>query len=191
MGGAIGMASEPGLGTTVTFDLPMERLDPAALPRRAAGAGAPRARERGRTPTVAEAEARRTLVLVVDDNPLNQRVLCSQLDVVGYASEAASTGVEGLERWRSGRFALVLCDCHMPVMDGYELARRIRHAEAEAGLKRTPIVACTANAMRGEDAVCRAAGMDDYLCKPIELADLDAMLARWLPIPERAGAALP
>jgi PAS domain S-box-containing protein len=191
MGGEVEMTSQPGAGTVVTLLLPMKRLDPGALPRRNGGGIQARLRERRPAPTATAAQTEGTLVLIVDDNPLNQLVLASQLEMLGYASEAASTGVEGLERWRTGRFALVLCDCHMPVMDGYELARRIRRAEAEQHLARTPIVACTANALRGEDATCRAAGMDDYLCKPIDLTELDTKLVRWLPIPETAGAAAP
>jgi PAS domain S-box-containing protein len=183
MGGTIELTGRPGAGTTATLTLPMARLDASALPSRAAGSLEARLRTRRPAPTVAEAQAAGTLVLVVDDNPLNQLVIRSQLEALGYASEAAATGAEGLERWRSGRYALVLADCNMPVMDGYELARRVRKAEVDGKLRRTPIVACTANALRGEDATCRAAGMDDYLCKPIELAALEGKLARWLPAP--------
>jgi two-component system sensor histidine kinase EvgS len=181
MGGSVDMTSRPGAGTTATLTLPMARLGADALPSAPRDDFAARLRARRPAPGIAEALAAGTLVLVVDDNPLNQLVMRSQLEVLGYACEAASNGVEGLERWGTGRYALVLADCHMPVMDGYEFARRVRRAEADGGLRRTPIVACTANALRGEDAACREAGMDDYLCKPIELAELDARLARWLP----------
>jgi CheY-like chemotaxis protein len=181
MGGSVDMKSRPGVGSSATLTLPVTPLDATALPAERKDDFAASLRERRPAPAVADALAEGTLVLVVDDNPLNQLVMRSQLEILGYACETAATGLEGLERWSTGRYALVLADCHMPVMDGYELARRIRKAEADGGLSRTPIVACTANALRGEDATCRAAGMDDYLCKPIGLVELDAKIARWLP----------
>jgi HPt (histidine-containing phosphotransfer) domain-containing protein len=75
----------------------------------------------------------------------------------------------------------VITDCNMPEMDGYELTRRIRSSESRSGRRRVPIIACTANALGGEAANCFAAGMDDYLAKPVLLAQLDEKLARWLP----------
>ena len=87
--------------------------------------------------------------------------------------------------WKSGRFGLVITDCHMPHMDGYDLARSIRELESDAGRERVPIIACTANAMQGEAEACLAAGMDDFLVKPVELAQLSEKLDRWLPL---AGA---
>ena len=137
-------------------------------------------------PTVDAAIADRSLVLLVDDHPTNRMVIARQLGLAGYASEAAEDGQAGLERWRSGRYALVLTDVHMPRLDGYQFAHAIREAEAEAtagmpGMPRTPVVALTAAALKGEAERCLAAGMDDYLAKPVSIAVLAGCLQRWLP----------
>ena len=95
-------------------------------------------------------------------------------------------GVAALALWRSVRFGVVIPDCSMPEMDGYELTRTIRKIEASSGLIRTPILACTAIALGGEAAACIAAGMDDYLSKPVELKRLAAKLDPWLPLPKAA-----
>jgi CheY-like chemotaxis protein/HPt (histidine-containing phosphotransfer) domain-containing protein len=91
-------------------------------------------------------------------------------------------GVDALEAWGRGRYAAVLADIHMPHMDGHELARRLRAAEADRGAVRTPIVAVTANAMKGEEERCLASGMDAYLLKPVSIERLQATLERWLPV---------
>jgi CheY-like chemotaxis protein/HPt (histidine-containing phosphotransfer) domain-containing protein len=126
-------------------------------------------------------EARRTgrLVLVAEDDSTNQKVILRQLALLGVAAEMAPDGRQALERWRSGDYGLVLTDLHMPSMDGYELARAIR-AEEQDG-RRTPIAALTATALKGESERCRAAGMDKYLTKPLQLADLRTALAELLP----------
>ena len=120
------------------------------------------------------------LILVVEDNETNQEVITQQLQLLGYRSELAVDGQQGLERWRSGNFDLVLTDCHMPVMDGFEMVRAIRQIEQESGRMVTPIIAITANALQGEAERCKVAGMDDYLSKPVELQRLSQMLKRWL-----------
>jgi CheY-like chemotaxis protein len=134
-----------------------------------------------RLPTVAAAVDERSLVLLVDDHPTNRQVIQRQLALAGYASETAEDGIEGLERWRSGRYALLLSDVHMPRMDGYQLARTIREEEARSGKARTPIVALTASALKGEAERCLAAGMDDYMAKPVSIPTMGACLQRWLP----------
>ena len=91
-------------------------------------------------------------------------------------------GVDALEAWGRGRYAAVLADIHMPHMDGHELARRLRAAEADRGAVRTPIVAVTANAMKGEEERCLASGMDAYLLKPVSIERLQATLERWLSV---------
>ncbi|MGS0753857.1 ATP-binding protein [Roseateles sp. GG27B] len=130
-------------------------------------------------PTVAQAVASRQLILLADDNEINREVMQEQLRLVGYASELAVDGVQALAMWRSGRYALLLTDCHMPRMDGFELTAHIRQNEP-AG-QRLPIIAITANAMHGEAQRCRDRGMDDYLSKPLRIENLVPMLEKWLP----------
>ena len=122
-------------------------------------------------------------VLVVEDNPINQAVVVHQLTLLGYRCEVANDGQQGLAQWRSGRFALVLTDLHMPEMDGYQLAAAIRQDEARLALPRTPLLALTANTMKGEAERAQAAGLDDHLTKPVPLPRLKTMLARWTSAP--------
>ena len=131
-------------------------------------------------PSRAQALQQGRLILVAEDNETNQKVILLQLGLFGYTADVASDGREALERWQSGDYALLLTDLHMPEMDGYELSLAIR--SFEAGERRIPIVALTANALKGEAENCRAAGMDDYLSKPAQLADLKAILEKWLPV---------
>jgi CheY-like chemotaxis protein/HPt (histidine-containing phosphotransfer) domain-containing protein/anti-sigma regulatory factor (Ser/Thr protein kinase) len=130
-------------------------------------------------PTVDEAVAAGRLILVAEDDPINRKVIELQLVRLGLACEFGNDGVEALKRWRSARHALLLTDLHMPKMDGYELTAAIRREEP-AG-RHIPIIALTANALRGEDARCKSAGMDDYLSKPVLIDVLRETLARWLP----------
>ena len=188
MGGSIGLESEPGMGTTVTLNLTLPIVETTP------GSGEPSAQalaaasQRRAAPAIADAEAEGTLVLLVDDHPVNRMLLLRQLRTLGYAGQTAEDGVQALEMWKSGRFGLVITDCHMPHMDGYELARSIRRLEAETQRHRVPVIACTANALQGEAQACYAAGMDDFLVKPVELSALVGKLERWLPIPESAPA---
>jgi two-component system, sensor histidine kinase and response regulator len=131
------------------------------------------------TPTRAEALQQHRLILVAEDNEINQKVIRQQLDLLGYAADVAMTGREAFKRFQSGNYALLLTDLHMPEMDGYDLALQIR--VAEGGRARMPIIALTANALRGESERCLAVGMDDYLSKPAPLAALEAALQKWLP----------
>ncbi len=134
-------------------------------------------------PTVAEARAQGRLVLVAEDDAINQKVILRQMELLGYAAEIAGNGVEALHLWRGGRYALLLSDLHMPELDGYALAAAIRAEEAARGVapaERMPIVALTANALRGEALRAVEAGMDDYLTKPLALPLLRAALRKWL-----------
>jgi CheY-like chemotaxis protein len=107
-----------------------------------------------------------------------------QLALIGIDSDTAADGVEALAAWAPGRYAAVLADIHMPRMDGHELTHRIREAEGESGGRaRTPVVAVTANALKGEEERCIAAGMDGYIAKPVNIDRLRATLERWLPMP--------
>lgn len=117
-------------------------------------------------------------VLVVDDVAINRKVTCRALQKLGYSTEVATNGHEALVAWESGKFDLILMDCQMPEMDGYEATRRIRARETG---KRTPIIALTANAQADAHVHCREAGMDDFLTKPIDVARLRASLRAHLP----------
>jgi CheY-like chemotaxis protein/HPt (histidine-containing phosphotransfer) domain-containing protein len=121
------------------------------------------------------------LILVAEDNEINQKVIRQQLALLGYAADIARDGKEALKRWMSGDYALLLTDLHMPEIDGYQLTAAIRLAERDK--VRKPIIAFTANALKGEAEHCRAVGMDDYLSKPVQLAHLKAILQKWLPAP--------
>ena len=114
---------------------------------------------------------------------VNRLLLMRQLHALGYAAESAEDGADALGKWKTGRFGLIITDCHMPGMDGYELARRIRQHENDHNRPRTPIIACTANALSGEAEACFTAGMDDCMVKPVELAQMLKKLTQWCPIP--------
>ncbi|HEX8615724.1 MAG TPA: EAL domain-containing protein [Telluria sp.] len=119
-------------------------------------------------------------ILVAEDNRTNQMVAAGMLAMNGCACEFAANGREALEAARTGNFDLILMDCSMPEMDGYEATAHIRAFEQGSG-RRTPLVAMTANTQRGDAEKCLAAGMDDYLAKPITLFELRQKLDRWLP----------
>lgn len=134
-----------------------------------------------RSPSVPSRESaieQNRLILVAEDNPTNQQVVLEQLSVLGYHAEIANNGEEGLEMWREGCFALLLTDLQMPKMDGYALTASIRAEETEGS--RIPIVALSADALVGEAERSQQVGMDDYLAKPARMADLKAMLEKWL-----------
>jgi len=176
MGGDVAVESAPGVGSTFTVTLTLH----AAL------ADSPLKtllRPVARTSARVDAQPGESpRVLVVEDHPVNREVLVLQLELLGIAADSVENGVDALEAWARGRYAAVLADIHMPHMDGHELARRLRAAEANRGTARTPIVAVTANAMKGEEERCLASGMDAYLVKPVSIERLRATLERWLPV---------
>jgi diguanylate cyclase (GGDEF)-like protein len=126
-------------------------------------------------------------ILVAEDNRTNQMVAAGMLAMHGCACEFAANGREALEAARVGEFDLILMDCNMPEMDGYEATAHIRDHEKTTG-RRTPLVAMTANTQRGDAEKCLAAGMDDYLAKPITLVELRHKLDKWLPRGEEQRA---
>ena len=179
MDGSVSVVSELGRGSTFTVELtlvaavddsPLLALSHPALSHPA--------------PTVASSIGRdeHRKVLVVDDHPVNREVLIRQLAILGIDADSAVDGVEALTMWEAGDYALVLADIHMPRIDGYELTRRIRTIEAQSGAPRTPLVAVTANVMKGEEQRCLTIGMDAYLGKPISIDRLQVTLERWLSI---------
>jgi signal transduction histidine kinase/CheY-like chemotaxis protein/HPt (histidine-containing phosphotransfer) domain-containing protein len=177
MGGDVSLASTPGAGSTFTATLRLLAAPTAAeaepSPIRPLGAG----------------ETRR--LLVADDHPVNREVLLQQLGLLGLAADTGADGAAALEAWAPGRYAAVLLDLHMPRMDGFEMVRRLRAREAALGAPRTPVIAVTANALRGEAERCLAAGMDGFVSKPVSIDALRQALTRWLPGAASAVAARP
>ncbi|ARJ67324.1 hypothetical protein WV31_17460 [Magnetospirillum sp. ME-1] len=119
-------------------------------------------------------------ILVAEDHPVNQQVIRRQLQLLGFAAEVFPDGAAALAAWRARPYCLVLTDCHMPIMDGFQLTAAIR-AEERADGRHTPILALTANALAGEAERCLKAGMDSYLSKPVELPHLRQALEHLLP----------
>ena len=132
-----------------------------------------------RAPTHLQPAPHRARILLVEDNPVNQLVAKGMLSKLGCEVMVAAHGGEALKQLAQHRFDLVLMDCNMPVMDGYEASRQIRQSELWADL---PIVALTANAMPEERERCRTAGMNDYLSKPFRREELQALLDTWVPL---------
>jgi two-component system sensor histidine kinase/response regulator len=128
-------------------------------------------------------------ILLAEDNVVNQKVACRILEKLGLRVDVAGDGQAAFAAWQTGRYDLILMDCQMPIMDGYETTRKIR--QHETADKHIPIIALTAHAMKGADNECRAAGMDDYLSKPIDRDQLQKSLTRWLGggIDDGSGAA--
>lgn len=174
MGGEIGAGSEPGRGSCFWFELPLPLTDvqPPLEPGPAAIEALPKAR-----------------VLVVEDNRVNQLVVARMLGRLGLEIDTAGDGQEALDRVARSSFDLILMDCQMPGMDGYQAAAAIRRSEFPA--HHTPIIALTANAMEGERQRCLDAGMDDYLSKPVEIGHLSQVLARYLKPDPATAPALP
>jgi PAS domain S-box-containing protein len=174
MGGKIGVHSLPGLGSTFWFTAVFETAEPEVAQPVTGGVDR---RNRGPVPGLR--------ILVVEDNPVNREVLLAQLSRLGYQAAAVENGAEAVEALAAAGYDLVLMDCQMPVMDGFEATLHIR----EVHRSDIPIVAVTADAMPADRDRCLQAGMNDYLAKPVELQRLADMLAKWLPAPSAGGSA--
>ncbi len=132
-------------------------------------------------PSIEQAITEHSLILLVDDHPTNRLVVSRQLALADYFCETAEDGKQGLERWQTGRYALVLSDIHMPVMDGYQMSRELQLQEQKQNKLPISIVALTAAALKGKSERCLAACIDDYLMKPVSISQLVACLQKRLP----------
>jgi signal transduction histidine kinase/CheY-like chemotaxis protein len=168
MGGELKVTSVHGEGSAFGFELALEVAPLTAAMPLADLEGAP------------STEPLKGRVLLVEDNLVNQMVGAAMLESLGLEVVSSENGVEALARLAATPFALVLMDCHMPVMDGYEATHRIREAERRNGRPRMPIVALTANAFKNDVDRCLAAGMDAHLAKPYSTKQLRAVIAPWL-----------
>jgi len=130
--------------------------------------------------TVVESSRRNVRILLAEDNAINQKVAQAMLKKLGCRADVAANGLEAIEALSRIPYDLVLMDCQMPEMDGFEASRRIRDPASGVLNPRTPIIALTANAMKGDRERCIEAGMDDYLPKPLQLQQLETAMARWL-----------
>ena len=178
MGGMVTVRSVLGIGTTfeVVLDVPYSILTAASQHQPDHDEGFP--------DTLPPDDAELRLqgdVLLVEDNEVNAFIATMTLESLGIACKHARNGEVALTLFKEHAFDVILMDCEMPVMDGYEAARRIRALEAEdTARERTPIIALTAHALSGDREVCLAQGMDDYLTKPFDRQALSKLLARWL-----------
>jgi PAS domain S-box-containing protein len=173
MGGTIGVDSREGHGSTFWFTAVFEMAPPGRLQPANEPADGPSTAPRRATPAGQKAR-----ILVAEDNDTNRDVALAQLRKLGYQASAAANGAKAIEAVRQGGCDLVLMDCEMPVMDGFEAARGIRSIHPAI-----PVVAMTADAMPADRDRCLREGMNDYLAKPVDIERLAEVLARWLPAP--------
>lgn len=168
MGGSLQLRSQPGAGTQVEILLHLATLPPELMPKTV---------EASIQPTSTPLN-----VLVVDDHPANRLLMCQQLEFLGHRYSAAAEGEAGFAAWKHGQFDLVIVDCNMPIMNGYELARLIRQYEQQQPRAVCTLLGFTANAQPEEIQRCKQAGMDDCLFKPLSLTALRQWIERIKPI---------
>ncbi len=176
MGGEIGVESSAGNGATFWFTVVLEKQRGEYVSRQTMAA-------ESAAPALAKVPARpHTRLLLAEDDPINQMVAKTFLGKLGYTFDIVNNGVEALQALSARHYDLVLMDCMMPEMSGFEAVARIRSAESNVLNHAIPVIAVTAKAVVGDREACLAAGMNDYLRKPLRSHDLTEMLEKWLPV---------
>ena len=191
MGGNVGVESIPGMGSTFWFTIATSVTHAAGFRDFSAAEAEAVASEAAIVPEnplpalvltpPPAGDDRRPRILLAEDNVVNQKVAARVLEREGFVVDVAEDGRQAVDAWRRGTYDLILMDCQMPQLDGYEATREIRREERETGaVSRIPIIALTAHAMKGAADDCRRAGMDDYLTKPLDREQLKRCLAQHL-----------
>ncbi|HEY1778533.1 MAG TPA: ATP-binding protein [Solirubrobacteraceae bacterium] len=179
MGGLIGAESDVDQGSTFWVELPMERV---------ATVSGQTSRERGVMHDERRPDPSAPFILVVEDSPVNRLVTSRVLERCGFRAHVVNDGQEALDALSMQSYDAVLMDCQMPELDGYEATRELRRREGDG--HRTPVIAMTAHAMTGDRERCLAAGMDDYIAKPVRSQALVAVLGRWIAADRQDGPGL-